>query len=277
MGVRDFLLLLTGAIINRVAGPLTAALGRAVRWVHRSMSLDHQSILRASYRNDHGGRSHIQLHIACAPARMWREPSRIDASRADPWVYKHFGEFFVNPDFYSPLELLRYSGKKLPSLDSYPNLNIRPYGLIEFALPITHELNDHEVLLNIVEIGIGINKFVTAIQDGAHQTVYEGRRRQRLDWFVNVSQALNVPEKGWVPWTGLRFPGREPGPKPSEMHFGPQGIGLAEHGLRGLPANTDATRICSEALKDLMERSGYRRIEEALMDSMAAIRAQYGK
>lgn len=264
-----------GAVVDRLAGPIAAVTTRLFWRIRAAIVLDHRTISRATVRNDHGGRAHIHLNMACAPSRGWPSPRRIDVAGIHSWVREHFGDLFNEPDFVSPTELIRYRDEHCPNGASVALLNIRPDGLVEHSLPLNHRpLDDTDAALSIVELGAAVAAFVQSVHDGAYQSGFGLKKAPKLDWFFGVSQALYIEGKGSVPWKELEFPGRQPEPRPAEMHPPVFGRGLAEEDLRGVPPGADAVLVCRKVLIDLAERNGYRSFDAAIEDAILAIRGR---
>lgn len=264
-----------GAVVDRLAGPIAAAVTRLYRWIRSAVVLDHRTISLAATRNDHGGRAQIHLNIACAPSREWRSPLRIDVVGAHAWVRAHFDDLFDEPDFVSPTDLVRYRTEASSGRSEDALLNIRPNGLVEYSFPLGRRLCvDNAISLSIVELGTAMARFVRAAHAGVYESSFGLKKAPKLDWFFGISQALYVEGTGSVPWKELEFPGRQPAPRPAEMHPPVFGRGLAEQRLQGISPSTDAFLLCRQALTDLVERNGYRSFDAAIDDAVSAIRGR---
>jgi hypothetical protein len=268
MRLNALLILLAGAVISRLAQPIADRITQTVRQIRAAATLDHQTIRGTACRNDHGGGSRILLHIACAPSRSWRKLPRLNGER-QPWVKEIVGED-LELEFFTPNELLRFISVSPDSGGA--SFRARPNGLIELSMPLEHEIIHGEPALSVTEIGRAIQRFSAAVGQGAYRSIFGGKKVRKVDWFIGISQGLHIPNKGFVPWKELRFPGRLPSPRPREMHPPVFGPGLAEARLSGRPIRTDSMSVCKAALVDLFERSGYPSFGDALEDSLATIR-----
>ncbi|MCU1400764.1 MAG: hypothetical protein JWN62_3873 [Acidimicrobiales bacterium] len=253
-------------------------LSRGARWVkprllRRKPAADHKAIGGGwSGHNAGGGLRYIRVDIKCAPAAALSSPRRLTRKATEEWATAVLGAGSML-DCWLPDEQVRYIRRDPTSPDIEGLALMWPDGLIEAMIPIPHAHNrDGQPTLAVTNIATVIKRFAVTVAAGAHRDLYgsEHRDRNRVDWYIGVGQAISTNQ--YTPWAELTFPGRPPATRAESARPPWSRAGLAADKLTDIRPDLDPNTVAVNAVKDLIEQSGYPDSDDCLADIEHTIR-----
>lgn len=247
---------------------------KALQSTQRAIAVrDHATLYRGRYSGNYSNMDSAYTVVACAPSWPYQQPHAVHPTRAQEFLDRVFPERFSSPPTESYSDVIAFETRADPKTWS-PDYAVRIYahGLVEFLLRVPTDLAAESISLRVVDCVAPWYRVAACVRDGAYRDLFGFRTRsRRLDWFFALSSAVNHPERGSVSWDDLAFPGRRPATRATRNFPGQTQYGFAFQELRGRRQRANPLATVRPALMDLLVRSGWIDIDEAVADVLTRL------